>query len=275
MKRAAYLVLWAITLSAWVVPCAVAGASEGAGGAVANEPVQVDALTRLAQRLAAPDPQAEAPPAPDARLHDSMSAMSQTPSPGQGTVSTERMGESRPLGMSFSPDASSPLINPSAGTRQDGEWVLSTLTALGLVIGLILLARWGWMKMGGTVTARSSGVVEVLSRTTVAPRNQVLLLRVGGRVLVVGDSAAGLRTLSTIEDPDEVASVLEAVTAARANSISKGFSQLLSHTDRDFSQAQRLAEEGGDHNEYRFDRARDSVSSLLSRIRAMSQKGGA
>lgn len=255
VRRAFPLLMWAVALSAAVMPCAAADALPSADAADRPE---VNALTRLAEKLAAPDTTEE--------------SQTRARTPSAETVPAE--GEDRPLGLIAASTNESRPLGSDGTSRDDSEWVLNTLTSLGLVIGLILLARWGWSKMGGTVAARGSSVVEVLSRTTVAPRNHVLLLRVGGRVLVVGDSTAGLRTLASIEDPDEVAGVLEAVTAAKGNSITNGFSQLLSHTDRDFSSHERLAEEGGDDGEYRFDRARDSVSSLLSRIRAISQKGG-
>ena len=251
----------ALALSAVACWCAAAYADDAAESA----PSRADALTRLAEKLASgangEEPGAVAP---------SSAASADTPTTSSTSGEGDSpVGDDRPLGATPS---DSQLLGPSDTYRQDGSWILSTLTSLGLVIALILLARWGWTKMGGTVATRSSSVVEVLSRTTVAPRNQVLLLRVGGRVLVVGDSSAGLRTLANIEDPDEVANVLEAVTAAKGNSISQGFSQLLSSTDGDFKRQHRLVEEGGDNGEFRFDRARDSVSSLLSRVRNLSQK---
>lgn len=260
MRRVAYLTPWVLVLCAWVLPCAagVGGPSAGPVTASADAPATgeggFDALTRLAKRELAglDDSQDEAP---------------------RGEAAASLPPDARPLGPAPTSDEER-LLRPKDAEPRDGAWVLKTLSSLGLVIAVILLARWGWAKMGGAVAVRGSSVVEVLSRTTVAPRNHVLLLRVGGRVLVVGDSAAGLRTLASIEDPDEVASVLEAVTAAGGTSITRGFSQLLSRTDEEFDPQRRLADEGGDRDEHRVDSARDSMSALLSRIRTLSQKGG-
>lgn len=206
------------------------------------------ALTNLAERLAQPDPDAETPAA-----------------------TTPAQREAQPLG---TPSRAGEVVTQQGFTGDDGGWVLNTLAALGLVIGLILLLRWGWTKMGGVAIARSSPVVEVLSRTSVAPRNHVLLVRVGGRILILSDSSSGLRTLANIDDPDEVANLLEAVTAARGNSITRGFMQMLNQTDEAYDKV-RLREEGGDHAEYRIDRARDTVSGLLARVKALSGKGEA
>ena len=73
------------------------------------------------------------------------------------------------------------------------NWMMNTLAALGVVIGLIFLLRWIAKRsgMGGGVrVSASSPIVEVLSRTTVAPRSHIVLLRVGSRILVVNDGAA-------------------------------------------------------------------------------------
>jgi len=153
-------------------------------------------------------------------------------------------------------------------------WVLNTLTALGLVIGLVLLLRFAVARFGGRPAATTSRAVEVLSRTSVAPKSHVLLLRVGGRILVVGDSSHGLRPLGEVDDPDEVASLLQSVQADRETSMTNGFNRMLSrytgaHTERDM-----LDDQGADTSEFQTDRARDCVSGLLGRVRAMSGRGG-
>lgn len=169
-----------------------------------------------------------------------------------------------------------PLLRPGTkGATQPLErpdtswWMLKTLTALGIVIGLVLLVRYVYARMGGKVAGYASPVVEVLSRTTVAPRSHVLLLRVGGRVLVVSDSSAGMRTLASLEDPQEVADVLGAVSAAKPTSISKGFSQLLHRFSDDHEPEQP------DDDEQTRGNVGSSVSGLITRVRSMGREGGA
>jgi len=149
-----------------------------------------------------------------------------------------------------------------------GHWLLNTLAALGVVIGLILLLKWGFNRMtGGRGRIAGSRAVEVLSRTTVAPRNHVLLLRVGRRVLVVNDSTHGMRTLSDIEDAEEVADLLQTVETAKADSASNSFQGLLSRLTDRHEDGHDPAIEGHDDDEKDLDRARDHLSHLLSRIR--------
>jgi flagellar biogenesis protein FliO len=53
----------------------------------------------------------------------------------------------------------------------------------------------------------AAAAVQVLSRTHLSSKQKILLIRVGRRVLVVGDGAGGLATLCEIDDPDEVAAL--------------------------------------------------------------------
>jgi flagellar biogenesis protein FliO len=171
-------------------------------------------------------------------------------------------------------------LQNAAGSRGEGNsaWVFHTLTSLGVVIALILLMRWGWAKLGGHVTASggigASAAVEVLSRTTIAPRNHILLVRVANRILVLGDSVQGLSQLSQIEDPQQVAEILAAISASQNNSMTNRFNQMLGRFNSDYD-AHAHKEEGTDDQEHYVDRARDSLSSLLSRVRLLSRRGGA
>ncbi len=185
------------------------------------------------------------------RIVDSADVPEQTSEPGRriGAVpQKQRLASPRSSGSSLKPG------------------LLQTLAALGLVIGLILLLRWAWGKIHGATRIGQSPVVEVLSRTAVAPKNHVILLRVGDRILICGDAPGGLRTLAEVDDPEQVAGLLAAISAAAPNSRTRNFNQLLRrfHAERD-----RSAE--GDHDdEDRVDRARDSVSGAMSRIRTLA-----
>lgn len=89
--------------------------------------------------------------------------------------------------------------------------------ATGIVVTLIFGLRFGLRKM--FVQPKHAGrAVQMLSRTPISPRQQVMLLKVGSRVIVVGDSAGTMRTLSEITDPDEVALVIGQAESATANS---------------------------------------------------------
>jgi flagellar biogenesis protein FliO len=106
--------------------------------------------------------------------------------------------------------------------------------ALIAVIVLIFVLRGLGRFFFPSATSRGqSRVVEVLSRSPLAPKQQVMLLRVGRRVIVVGDSGTQMNTLCEISDPDEVAGLVgqlrEEKTAAAA-----AFSSLFGRFNRRF-----------------------------------------
>jgi len=95
---------------------------------------------------------------------------------------------------------------PLASTGYD---IWRVVGALAVVVALILVMKWAGAKFiipGARV--RPTQVVQVVARSPIAPRQQVVLLRVGKRVVVVGDSGTTLSTLCEISDPDEVAALL-------------------------------------------------------------------
>ena len=186
--------------------------------------------------------------------------------------------EQTPLGQGSGAERSTRSVIPSQDSdapAYSGGWILSTLTALGVVIGLIFLLRLAYSKISGTPVVTTTSAVEVLSRTSVAPKSHVLLLRVGGRVLIVGESSGGLRTLSELSEEGDVAQLLQAVETSRPQSIAGGFQHMLGKLNRDFddpSQALTAEEQGLDNSEHQVDRARDSVASLAARLRLRSRK---
>jgi flagellar protein FliO/FliZ len=108
------------------------------------------------------------------------------------------------------------LPSTTVGSSATDVWrvTLSLCIVLGLVFGLRWLAR----KLAIVPPAgASAGGVTVLSRTVLSPKQQVLLLQVGRRIVVVGDAgAAGMRSLCEIDDPDEVAALVGQARAARS-----------------------------------------------------------
>lgn len=166
-----------------------------------------------------------------------------------------------------------PPTDEEAQTVNFGSgWVLNTLGALGIVIGLIVLTRVVWSKLTGqaVATGTNARVVEVLSRTAVAPRNHVVLMRVGQRILICSDSGNGMNTLSEVTDPEEVAELLTTVSSNEPTSISNSFNAMISRFNGEYDPAAVHEDEGLDHAEHTLDRSREKVSALLSKMRQMS-----
>ena len=223
-------------------------------------------IRALAQRAAVDPSAALNPPGPAHRDDDDDSdpvndAPTKTPLFGDPPAA-------RPSNPGASADSSQPSGDAPAAS-QPSNWMLDTLAALGIVVGVVLLTRWAMARVGGRVTVTTGrSPVEVLSRTAIAPRNHVVLLKIGQRIIVAGDSPAGLRALTEISDPQEVALILAETAVRESTSIRKGFGQLIARLNGDYDAAERVTQEGGDSSEHLIDRARDQLSALMSRVRA-------
>jgi flagellar biogenesis protein FliO len=247
---------------------APAHSASAADTSTANTPSQAtptDArMTRLAQHLAEStgDSTPQTPLAGTPGIPETSGSATDTPATGETPIVTG------------TPIWRSGLKNTGQGTDRPSNtsWLIQTITALGIVIGLALAVRFIYARLGGKVASHASPVVEVLSRTTVAPRSHVMLLRVGGRVLVVSESTAGMRTLASLEEPEEVADILGSVSAAKPTSISRGFSQLLQRFGDDHEKQNADTDTASEHP---AGKVGNSVTGLLARVRSMGQEGDA
>ena len=82
------------------------------------------------------------------------------------------------------------------------------LLALGIVLGAIFVSTrfgsaWECRRLG-----RGSGALQVVSRLNIAPKQQILLVRVGRRLVLVGNSGTQMNPLCEIGDPEEAALLL-------------------------------------------------------------------
>jgi flagellar biogenesis protein FliO len=123
------------------------------------------------------------------------------------------------------PSGSSPASSPSAATAANVTNknlfdLRQILIALAIVIGLIFALRWiGKRLFPGLGSGRSSGAVRVVSRSVLTPRQQVLLVQVGARrLLVVADNGTQVSTLCQITDADEIASLVGQISGSTRGS---------------------------------------------------------
>jgi flagellar biogenesis protein FliO len=105
--------------------------------------------------------------------------------------------------------------------------------ALAVVVLLIFALRFLARRFFALPTVRTSPLVKVLARSPVSPKQQVLLLHVGRRILVVADSGSAMQPLAQITDADEIAGLLGQLNAD-ANFARSPFGPLLSRLRRDF-----------------------------------------
>ncbi|HUU59032.1 MAG TPA: flagellar biosynthetic protein FliO, partial [Phycisphaerae bacterium] len=91
----------------------------------------------------------------------------------------------------------------------DWGWVQPAV-ALAIVVGLLFGLRWLLRRLGARgQAAANSDVIQVLARMSLSPKERLLLVRLGGRLVLVGSGTAGLTALCEITDPREVSELTE------------------------------------------------------------------
>lgn len=104
---------------------------------------------------------------------------------------------------------STPTTRQVGATRGPAFDTQRVILSLALVIALILVLRWASQKLfGKQIGGRASRAVQVLSRNAISPKQQLLVVQVGRRLVVVGDSGQQMNTLCEITDPDEMATLI-------------------------------------------------------------------
>lgn len=99
-----------------------------------------------------------------------------------------------------------PALPPAAGSG--GGWELLRLAvSLAVVVGLALAARW-WIRRSGVAARLHAGPFDIVARQSVGRGEHVLVARFGPRLLCIHQGRGGMRTLSELSAPAEVASAL-------------------------------------------------------------------
>jgi flagellar biogenesis protein FliO len=108
---------------------------------------------------------------------------------------------------------------------------LALLGVVGLIVAMKIAVRWLWPGAGAQRASRS---VRVLARTPINSRSSLVLVQVGKRLVVVGDSATQLSPICEITDPDEVAAMLGAIQTERLGAASRRFALKLGKAEAEF-----------------------------------------
>lgn len=135
-----------------------------------------------------------------------------------GTVQARAEG-SHPLagapGTEIRARSPTPLAPPGAdkgNNRAEGSRSLAGPASLfkvggglALVLGLFLIVAWAMRRVGpASSPLLPREVVEVLGRAPLAGRQQVHLIRLGRKLVLVSVTATGIETLSEVTEPEEV-----------------------------------------------------------------------
>ncbi len=97
------------------------------------------------------------------------------------------------------------------------------------MVGLFLGVAWCYRKTLGTTLAGGlpKQVVQVVGRTSISARQQMVMVRFGSKLLLVSVIQGEARTLSEINDPLEVDQLLGLCESGQPGSSSQSFKSIL------------------------------------------------
>jgi len=148
--------------------------------------------------------------------------------------SAEDVERATPLPERRTPAATQPAGAAATPASSDPLDLKRIAFALGAVLLVIYLSQKAWRKLGMPgAPGKSTASLQVVSRLSIAPRQQVLLIRVGRRCVLIGNNGTQMSPLCEISDPDEVAMLLGQSLPVSSDSVST-FSSVLGNAETTF-----------------------------------------
>jgi flagellar protein FliO/FliZ len=164
--------------------------------------------------------------------------------------------------------AGSSAVNP-------GRWDLSKIPlSLAGVILLILVMRWlGKRLIPGAGHSKASSAVQILVRSTIGPRQQLMLVQVGRRLVLVGSGGAEMNPLCQIEDPAEVAELLGQIQGEKRAGL-KNFSAIFGRAEKAYEEPEPEAAPSMESGEPppTPQETREELSGLMERVRRIANQ---
>ncbi|MBN1587978.1 MAG: FliO/MopB family protein [Pirellulales bacterium] len=120
--------------------------------------------------------------------------------------------------------------------------------ALTLVLGLFLVIAWGLRRAAPKATLRlPGGVIEILGRVPLDNRQQMHLIQCGNKLLLVGATPEGARTLTEITEPVEVNRLVALCKQTPSDNAVTAFRHIFEqfrHRDNEYSALERTTSHG-------------------------------
>ena len=106
----------------------------------------------------------------------------------------------------------------------------TVVSSLSVVLGLFALVAWFLRRTRPrSKFALPGAVVETLGRVPLNARQEMHLVRVGNKLLLLSVTATAAETLTEITDPDEIDRLTQLCRQHQTNGISNSFRELVSH----------------------------------------------
>ena len=163
-----------------------------------------------------------APPSASARLPV---RLVEKPAQAAATVAAPAADAALPLAPLRKPfgEADGRFRSPSAGNA-----VTKVITSLAVVLGLFLLGMLILRKANARGGAMRPGeVVQTLGRAPLSGRQEMHLVRVGNKLLLLSVTATGAETLTEITEPEEIDRLAGICRQSHPDSITASFREIL------------------------------------------------
>jgi flagellar biogenesis protein FliO len=165
-------------------------------------------------------------------------AAGQTPlrQPPAQTPASEESIESHSLDAGGAEAANPESAAPGAPNGNSFD-VLRVILSLAVVLGLIIALRVAARRiLPGVARSRSSHAIKIVSRCPVSNRQNLLLVQVGRRLILVGDAGAQLTALSEFHEGSETEALLAQLREESSTTVSK-FESLFGKAEAEFATA--------------------------------------
>jgi flagellar biogenesis protein FliO len=157
------------------------------------------------------------------------------PSDNAGEVASQD-GEPRPIPLEDGDYLARPISRPDETKKS--SWgglasanmkpLVTTGVSLGLVLAIFCAIVWFSKKSGGRANkALPSEIVELLGVTAITPKQQMQLVRLGNKILLLSLTQQGVQPIGEVTDNEEVARICAICQTNRPNSMSNTFRQVL------------------------------------------------
>lgn len=222
-----------LNTAAWVK--GASGSVDASRASPANAPVDLAGSPAASPRSDPGSADSKAAPAADS---------ASAPQTGDANTDIEklpiRFGQTRDAGGAATQRAATSARSNTLDTTR-------VIASLGIVLGLIFVLKWIVSRsLGVTPAARPNSAIAVLSRTPLSPKQQLVLVRVGQRLVLIADSGTQASTLCEISDPDEVAQLAGQIRPVNGHAKPSPFGDLFGRFRKKFDGDTDRDEDAGD-----------------------------
>lgn len=150
------------------------------------------------------------------------------PAPTPQTRPLPARGQSNPIPLAPPGNTDRSREDANAGKSGGAQSLVTIGSSLAIVLGLFFVVAWMMRRTTpGVVALLPSPVLEVLGRAPLGARQQVHLIRLGNKLVLLSVTPAGVESLSEVTEPEEVDRLTGLCRQSQPNSSTAVFQQIM------------------------------------------------